>query len=828
MRFVSLAWRNELRNPRRTALTIASVALGVAGLVFAWSLFDGSNEQMISSMTSNFSGFVQVHAAGYTDDPSIDRTFGEEELDPAVISATPGVVAWTGRLEAGALVSSTANSRGVLVVGVDPAREPAVTTLHTKLVQGSYLGEPGGILVGKSLAKALEVGLGGELAVLTQGARGSIGAGRYRVIGIYDTQNDMVDGMQAFVSLQDARQLLDAPAELTSVAMRLSERRASDPAITYLHAALGERFEVKDWMALLPEVAQEVAFHEAVGYFLMVFLLGIVTIGVANSLFMSVSERVREFGVMMALGTTPRQVFRLICYEGMLVGGLGFGAGILVGFALVAYFGAVGIDFSSTADVVQTMQGVTKTLVPRIDVKHMLVLGSCVLGSAVLAAIYPAIRTAGLVPIAAIRGRNRAAGGAPLSSGALSRGLLATLSLRNVMRQPLRTILTGAAITFGLGAFVFLGAFSNGYYKQMVENSTGMLTGDAQIQHQDFRTDMKPKLALADGDALLAKVRQSGLVAAASPRVQGPAVLSSAARAETVMMVGVDPATERDVTFLYKSVKDGAYLTPSDVHGVVIGRKLAERLRVGVGERVVATTQDLAGNLSSASFTVVGTFDTGSHGFDEVMAHVPLHAMQGLLGMTSDRYTGIALRAFDREAMAPALAGVARLVPSPEVRVLPWQVLVPEVAQMSEIFKKSLVAVLMVVFVMVGIVVANTILMSVLERTREFGMMLALGSRPWLIVRMVLLESLLIGLVGTVIGAGLGGLAAKLHETEGVSMAGHGMTALPGVTDMVYPKLTAMVLFAPSLLLPVLVLIAAIYPALRASRLEPVKALRST
>jgi ABC-type lipoprotein release transport system permease subunit len=810
-------------------LTGASIALGVAAVVFAWSLFDGSNEQMIANMTSNLTGFVQVHRAGYADDPSLDLAFDPATLPPGVGLEIPGVVAHTPRLEAMALISSTASARGVRLIGVDPVGEPAVTALHTKLVGGRYLADAGDMLLGRSLARALSATLGSEVAILTDGARGTIGAARYRVVGIYDTGNDLSDGEHAFISLGDARDLLGAPNEVTTLAIRLADRRASPGAVARLRAVLGAGFEVRDWKALLPEVAREVAFHGAVSYLLMALLLAIVFLGVANGVFMSVSERSRELGILLALGTSSRQVFRLIVYEGFLVAALGLGVGCLLGLGVVGYFGTVGLDFSGTADAVQAVPGAAKVLHPRIHPADLLVLGAAVASAAVAAAVYPAMRIARRLPVEAIRGTGRA----PLRAGPSRRGsghgLLATLSLRNLSRQRARTALTGAAIVFGVGAFVFLGAVANGYRAQMVEGSIGIATGDAQVQHPSFRTDLRPDLALAHGAALLDRIRDSGLVAAAAPRVEGLGVVSSAARSENILLVGVDPEQEARVTLLHRTLKTGTYLPTASDHGIVIGRKLAERLRVRVGERVVVTAQDVSGGLASDALVVRGVFDTGSDGFDVSTAHVALGPMQRLLGLKQERFTGIALRSLDREAMAPVLAEIEAMALGGQVRARPWQELMPEVAQMSVILRGALAAVMLVVFVMVGVVVMNTVLMSVLERTREFGVMLALGSVPSLVVRVVMLEALVVGVVGTLAGMGLGSLLAMVGATGGIDIRGQGMTAgVPGITGVVFPVLSPEVLLAPGLLLPLLVLAAAIYPAARAARLAPVDALRST
>ncbi|MGZ3239681.1 MAG: ABC transporter permease, partial [Burkholderiaceae bacterium] len=576
------------------------------------------------------------------------------------------------------------------------------------------------------------------------------------------------------------------------------------------------------------EVAQSVDFHESVGKVITLILFGIVAIGVANTVLMSVMERLREFGVMMAVGTSSKQVFRIIIYEGLILGLLGFAIGLAIGYALVSYFGSVGLALTRQDQSVQLMQGVARAIYPHLSVDRMLYISTAVLTVIVTASLYPAWKIARMVPLHAMQGVTLGSKSplpaASAHAASISRFLLSTLAMRNLTRHPLRTLLTMIAITFGLGAFVFVGSIANGFYTQIVANATGMVTGDAQIQHKDFKNDMKPTLSLPDGMQLLDKLQHTASVSGASPRVQVTAMITSPAKSLPIMLIGVNPDMERQVTFLDKSVKEGSYLQQGHDKEIVIGRKLAELLHVRRGERVVVMAQDVHGNLTSEAFVVAGMFYTGSHGFDDVMAHVTLPVAQNMLGM-GNRITNIALHMQGKEEqLAPALQQIAAMIPPGDIKLMAWQELVPAVAQMNVIFKRSLTILLAIVLLMVSVVIMNTVLMSVMERTREFGTMLALGSRPGFIVRLVQLESGIIGVLGTLSGLAFGVLLTLIHM-NGINMKMHG-ASIPGVTNIVYPKLSMLVLLVPGVLLPILALLAALYPALRASRLEPVRAIR--
>lgn len=827
MLFIRLAWRNILRNGRRTALTVAAVGFGVAALVFAWALFDGSNNQSIDNMTGTFTGHVQVHRSGYADDPSLELTFSSEDLDLGRLRALEEVEAASPRLQSPVLLSTPGSSRGVMLVGVDPLSEPDVTRLQSKLLEGEYFKphSTGGILIGSPLSKALGVGVGDELAVLAQGLYGSIGAAKYRVAGIYDTGNAMVDGEQVFVALEDASSLLSSDGRWTTVALRLRHHDASVALASRLGAQLSPGLEVEDWKQMLPDVAQTVAFHEWVATIVMTMLFGIVLVGVANTVLMSVFERRHEFGVMMAMGTRGFQVFRTIVYEGLLIGLLGLLLGVGLGYAVIGHLGAAGIDFSGNADAVQTLRGATSRLHPDLSFARMLQVGALLLLVTTAAAIYPALRISRLRPLQAIRGEVRdVARNLHFRFG--KRTFLLALGSRNLMRHPMRTGLSGFGMMFAMAACVFLGCFVIGYYRQMVENSTGLMTGDGQVQHRDFRAALKPELMLDDSENVLDVLRRLPGIKAVSPRVESQAMVGSPRSAEPILLVGVDADLERQVTFLAKSIRVGRYLQSSTSHEIVLGRKLAERLKVGPGEKVVVMAQDVEGELVSEAFVVTGLFDTGSHGFDDTLAHVSLPTLQKMLGMGA-HYSMIAFRVDDRAQLSSIVSRIRENVRSPTTKVYPWQELLPQVAQLNAMLKGALALIMGVVFVTIAMVLMNTVLMTVLERTREFGVMLALGSRPGMIVRLVMLESLLVGVAGSAVGASLGTLIAWLHSHTGVAMKAHGMAGVPGATDTVYPQLTWAATLGPAIVLPLIVAVVSLYPAVRAGRLQPILAMRS-
>jgi putative ABC transport system permease protein len=830
--FMQLAARNVLRNVRRSVITVAAITVGMAALLFNWAFIDGVNEQMVDNSIRYLAGHLQIHRKGYHDDQSLDRLLLDGAAVARQVAAHASGAAVSRRLEGSALASLGEKSRGVVVMGLDPASERAVTTLADTIQQGGYLdaAEPGGIVLGSRIAEALQARVGAELVLVTQAADGSVGAGRFRVRGIFRTRMDMLDGTYVLMTLAAAQELYAAGDGITTVVARLPDRAGVARATARLEAALGPGHEVLPWQRLLPSVVQSVAFHETVGYVLLLVLFIVVAVGITNTVLMAVLERTREFGVMMALGNGRGQLTRVVFYEALLLGLAGVGLGAALGMAVVLFLAARGMDFGAYVQAMETMQGLTSMIYPLPRWDRLALVSGLVFAIGIVAALYPAYRAAGLSPVAAIRGlpadgagsRGRAA-----SAARLRLPLLLKIAVRGIGRNPHRTTLTLAASAFGVGAFVFLGGFVDGYLGQLVENSTGYVTGHLQVQHPRFRTDMDPAHSLGGADDLLRRVRAVPGVQAAAPRVQHMVLASSSAQSQNMLLVGVDPVAERDVTFMHRAVRSGHTLQAGSDRDIVLGDRLAAKLGLRLGDKVVVMAQASGGEVGSAAYRLGGLFDTGSDAFDAGFGFVTLGAAQELLGMRG-RLSAIAVRLQDRQADGPALAAVQALLDPAGAVAVGWRSLLPEVDQMIAYVRVVVQLVTGIVLAVVAIGVMNTLLMSVMERTRELGIMMALGTRPRTIIALVLCESLVLCAAGITAGVALGAPLVAWFGARGIDLSAYakGIESIPGLTSVIHPVFVPGSMTVPVLVLLVLSALAALYPAWRAARLEPATAIR--
>jgi ABC-type lipoprotein release transport system permease subunit len=402
-RVLTLASRNIWRNTRRTVITVAAVVFAVTLAIFSWSVKLGEYEQMINDALKLYPGHLQVHAKGYWDDKTIYNSFSPPGKLLDFLKKDDRVKAYTERLSVDALISSDTNTSGVLVVGIVPERE--FSTVREKIKEGSYLstGNKDGILIGDSLAKNLSVSIGGEITILTQAYDGSIGAGIFKVSGIYRSGSADFDRSMAFVDLPAAQNLLSMDGPVTELTVLLKDSGDTDKQQREIAALLDPKeYEVMPWRKLIPDLVQFVDLSKTFGSVYYLLILIVVGFGILNTILMAVMERYREFGVMMALGTRPSEIVRLVMVESTLIALIGIVIGDALGFSLSYYFTQVPMNLSAHSDVLENF-GLNPLIYAKLYPWIIYVTDLIVLGTTLLSAIYPAVKASRLSPVRALR-----------------------------------------------------------------------------------------------------------------------------------------------------------------------------------------------------------------------------------------------------------------------------------------------------------------------------------------------------------------------------------------------------------------------------------------
>ena len=395
-------WRNLWRNTRRTAITLAAVTSSTAILISSYGLMDGLMQHAVSNATNLVVGEVQVHAPGYLADHSMYKPLTEPDL--IFQAAQKKNVSAALRRYGYGLVAMGSKSAGARFWGVDPVQERNTFDLAKNLDQGRFLSETPqrGLVLGQKLARSLQARVGSEIVVVVQAADGSLGNDLYTVIGILKAAGDSIDRNAALIHAADFRELFVSGRRIHEVALN-SRGVASLEAIKELATAAAAGEEIKSWRQLLPEVSDMVNLFDAfIWIFGLIFLLA-AGMGVMNTMLMATYERIREFGILKALGATPWRIITDVAAEALVLTALGTIFGTLLGLAGSYYLQEVGLDLSIFAGA-YSVGGVAFDPIWRAAISPKIVFIPAVLMMTIslAASLYPAALAARLDPVRAI------------------------------------------------------------------------------------------------------------------------------------------------------------------------------------------------------------------------------------------------------------------------------------------------------------------------------------------------------------------------------------------------------------------------------------------
>lgn len=402
----ALAFRNLWRNRRRTLLTLSAMVVSAALLILALGIFTGMMDDMLATTTGLYHGHLAVAAPDYHARRDLHAHLPAATADRPELTELPGVRGLSPRLRAFGLISRAESSQPVELLGIDPRREATVTNLHTKLVSGQPLAgdDTNAVIIGSALARKLGVTVGGEVVVVTQAADGSIGNDLLTVRGIFATGDSRYDSRLALTPLPWLQQLLALDGRCHEVVVALDDPLQAFAAAGRLNTALPPGLTARDWGEMLPEMREAIASFDVSRLIVAAILYLATGLGILNTCFMSVMERTREFGLLLAAGMRPWGIRRLVLLESLLLGVIGLATGLLGGALLTWYMEAVGIDLSATITPI-TYAG--STILPRLravfDPANFYIPAALLLIVAILAGFLPANRAARLDPVAALR-----------------------------------------------------------------------------------------------------------------------------------------------------------------------------------------------------------------------------------------------------------------------------------------------------------------------------------------------------------------------------------------------------------------------------------------
>lgn len=408
-----LAQRNIFRNTRRTLLTIMLIGCGLAALLFTDAFVRGMAASLIKISTDTFLGEAQIHQHGFREANDVDIYIQDTEKLSQTLNSTKEIKAYSLRTITGGMLSSSENVSAAVIFGVDADQEATVSKLKKAMVRGQYLsgnhdGNASGtnrnsneILIGVDLAELLEVDLGDRIVVtLSQAHGGELSQELFRLSGLFHFNDRHMDKGMAFINLPKSQTMLGIDG-VHEVAIRLqSIDLADDSSLDLWQKLNNENLETLNWRELTPQLSSILNMSSYSTLIVSIIMFTLVALGLINSMFMSIYERHNEFGILLAIGTRPQQLFWQILLEGFLIGLLSLASGVVLGIALSYWKSIDGIDYSG-----MEMSGVTMNDPIYLIIKYLSFakIALSILVITALSCIYPAIHAARLQPSFAMR-----------------------------------------------------------------------------------------------------------------------------------------------------------------------------------------------------------------------------------------------------------------------------------------------------------------------------------------------------------------------------------------------------------------------------------------
>jgi len=408
--------------------------------------------------------------------------------------------------------------------------------------------------------------------------------------------------------------------------------------------------------------------------------------------------------------------------------------------------------------------------------------------------------------------------------------MIARLAWRSIWRNRRRTLITVLSIGFGLACTVFFIAIGEGVYAQLIDQVVRMQAGHITMENPGYRDAPAVDLWVKAPESLRSQIERLPQVERTKLIIMGQGIARSASGDISATLMGIEPSVELDTSPLVRHIVAGRYLNDDDGPWVVIGSEFAKRLKLAVGKKMVLTTNDAAGNLVDELCRVRGIFETGSVEIDGYFIQAPIDFARRLFGLPKESATqlGVVLRI--PEAQEFILREARLMVAKQDIAVLPWQEVLPEIASYIKLDKGSNLIFQAILVFLILFTIFNTILMSVLEREREFAVLLALGTKPVQLRLQILMESAYLGLIGCALGLLVGGLAAWAAQVWGIdlrSLLEEGFTISGfAVSAKMHARVTTGLLLGTAGLVFGATLILSLIPMRRATRLSIVDQLR--
>ena len=399
---IRLAWRYLWRNHRRTIVMLSAISIGAWAMIFMTALTRGMVDQMISDGISVLPGHVQLHNPDYLDDPSITNRVSLTDADLATRYADAGFEAWASRVRVPAVITSERESRGVTLLGIDPVAERDFSFVDYDEVDGRFLESPDdtGVVIGAKLADTLDTEVGKRIVLMSQDPDNEIADRGFRVVGLFHANMETYEDTYAFIGKKTAQKMLRIGDTTTEVVFFGDDYRNVEPTYEKVAAAVDDSMRVSRWTEVDTYLGTMLSVMDGFMLIWVVVIFLALSFGLVNTLVMAVFERVREIGLMLALGMKPASILGQIIIESMMLLSVGLLIGDTLAWLTVKPLES-GIDISVVAKGME-MFGASSVLYPKLTMDDVILSNVVVLILGFLASLSPAWRASRYEPVEAI------------------------------------------------------------------------------------------------------------------------------------------------------------------------------------------------------------------------------------------------------------------------------------------------------------------------------------------------------------------------------------------------------------------------------------------
>jgi putative ABC transport system permease protein len=400
---IKLAWRNIWRNKRRSLIVVGSVVVGVIAAILMDALQGGMIHQMLFNQINLNVSNVQIHKKGFRDKKNVSNFIANPSEVEAILKKQPNVKYYSKRVITFGLLSSSDNSGGVYIYGINPEKEKFISIIGKSIVKGKYFtGGEREIVLSKRLAEKLNVGLGDKVVAMANTPSGSIGSEVFRVVGIFKTASSEFDKTTIFIPLPTAQRMLNIKGKVHEFAIITDKYENAELVTKSLRKKLDDKFEAFSYTELLPLLVLQMDLYKQLLVIVNLIIALALIFGIINAMLMAVYERIQEIGVLMSIGMKNSKIFSMILTEAFIIGVLGTIVGLIFGYGINDVLLSGGVDLRWFAESLSSF-GVGAIIYPKLSLENFIQIIIIIPMVSVIGAAYPAFKAIRLEPVSAIR-----------------------------------------------------------------------------------------------------------------------------------------------------------------------------------------------------------------------------------------------------------------------------------------------------------------------------------------------------------------------------------------------------------------------------------------